>query len=85
MGVMELHTLPTVCTMTMQHASILKGRQMYIKIKKGDTCIEAVTIHRYKKPCLCITEGNVMTKYASFHSKEAAEEFMQLLAEFIEQ
>lgn len=58
-------------------------RKMYTKIKKGDTSIEAVTISVYKKPCLCITKGNVLTKYASFNSEEAAWEFMQLLAEFV--
>ena len=58
---------------------------MYIKIKKGDTSIEAVAVSVYKKPCLCIAKGNTLTKYASFNGKAAAEEFMQLLKEFIEQ
>lgn len=57
---------------------------MYIKIKKGNTSIEALSYSKSDKPRLCIDRNGVFTRYAVFDGKAAAEEFMQLLADFIE-
>lgn len=35
-----------------------------------------------KKPVLAVTKGNCATKYASFNSEKAAEEFMNILCDF---
>ena len=33
-----------------------------------------------KRPSLCVIQGNVITRYASFTSESAADEFMEILA-----
>ena len=35
------------------------------------------------KPCLCVQDGNRLTKYATFNNDLAAHEFMKILAEFV--
>lgn len=34
-----------------------------------------------KKPCLCVIDGNVITKYASFNNDKAADDFIKILAQ----
>ena len=36
-----------------------------------------------KKPCLVVMDGNKVVKYASFNNDMAADEFMDILADFI--
>lgn len=55
-----------------------------IILRKGDIEITAENWAPVrKKPVLAIRRGNTATKYASFNSKEAAEEFMDILAAFV--
>lgn len=35
------------------------------------------------KPCLCVQDGNRLTKYATFNNDLAANDFMEILAEFM--
>lgn len=36
-----------------------------------------------KKPLLCVQTGNEIVGYGSFHNDESAEEFMNILSEFV--
>lgn len=55
-----------------------------ISITDGETKIGAENWSPLrKKPVLAVTKGNCATKYASFNSEKAAEEFMNILCAFI--
>ena len=49
-------------------------------ITDGKDIICVTQLCGLKKPCLCsITDGNVITKFASFDSPELADQFVELL------
>lgn len=55
-----------------------------IGIKSGDTTICVADFNPVRKrPCLCVLEGNTITKYATFNNDQSAEEFMNILAKIV--
>lgn len=50
----------------------------------SDVRIGAYLLRWYKRPSLCIQKGNEIKKYGIFSSKEAANEFLDELADFFE-
>ena len=58
--------------------------EVYLKNLETGVEVGAFSMEPYrKKPCLCVRDGNVLTKYASFNSAEAAHEFMEILRAFV--
>lgn len=56
----------------------------YVKKVNGKNLTIGVdTIPYRKKPCLVVMQGNEIVKYASFNNKEAAQEFMDIFAIFL--
>ena len=53
----------------------VEGRKLSIGI---------ATIPNRKKLCLVVSDGNVITKYATFTNNESAYEFMDIFADFID-
>ena len=49
----------------------------------GDTKIGAYMFRDRKKPCICVHKGNQIAIYGTFNNIEAADNFMDELAEFI--
>ncbi len=45
--------------------------------------IGVYTLPQRTKPCLCVEKGNCLTKYATFNNDLAANDFMEILAEFV--
>ena len=58
--------------------------ETYLKNLETGVEIGSYSMEPYrKKPCLCVQDGNVLTKYASFNNAEAAHEFMEILRDFV--
>ena len=52
-------------------------------IVRGDERIYITHLPGFKNPCLCVGNGNVMQKIASFGSEECAEGFYKLLLDWL--
>lgn len=52
-------------------------------ITDGKTKIGAYRVPRRKKICLCVDQGNKIIVYGTFTSKKHAEEFIDILADFV--
>lgn len=57
-----------------------------IIFEKEDKDISIGIVYNFlnlKNPCLVVKDGNRETRYASFVSKEAADEFVQIFGNFL--
>ena len=54
-------------------------------IRRGDEYIYVTHLQTHKKPVLCLGNGCVIQKIASFDSEEYAEGFYKLLLKWVEQ
>ena len=50
--------------------------------KGSDTAIGVYRFEDRKKPCLCVRKNGSITVYGTFNNDNAADEFMQEVAEF---
>lgn len=52
-------------------------------LRKGEIEIGAFKVPRHKKPMIGVMAGNRVVCYGSFQSEDAADAFMELLADFV--
>ena len=52
-------------------------------LRKGEMEIGAFKVPGHKKPMIGVMTGNHVVCYGSFQSEDAAEAFMELLADFV--